>query len=198
MFQNGLDGVIAEYLRELQSYLGWTCATMEPFPQTNTNGFNSAVNTLHSCSSRTTRKHARSPNCTCDIGIGGWFQNPKRITKVDFLPPFSIDTYRTFTTLSNTSDAAGAVVIFPFDAYAWICIFVLFLMFTFLKMLDARFANAAPYTPLTGTRSRAARYLHYLQKSHVFFRLRKAIQSTGKLVYVIAFESLLQISDYLS
>lgn len=153
---------------------------MIPFPQTDANGFNSAVVNMTTCAKRTTAIVSNSSDCICDIAIGGWFQTAERIGNVDFLPPFSIDSYRTFTTVSNTSAGGDSAGIFEaFDFYAWVGIFALFLMFTFLKMLDVRFANAAPYTPLPGTYTRAARYSHYLQKSRVFFRLRKGIQSTG-------------------
>ncbi|CAN8062771.1 unnamed protein product [Agarophyton chilense] len=174
----GLDGFIAEYLREIQASMGWTCSSMELFAKEDENGFNSFVDNLIECTNKTTGQVHQSMKCHCDIGIGGWFQTFERYGKADFVQPFAHDSFRVFTSKENTFASANRFFFFQtFDLFSWLCIFGLFVMFTSLKLLDRGFAPAAPYKPAF-EKGTFARFWHYIMKSPVLYRIRKGIQST--------------------
>ncbi|CAN8069706.1 unnamed protein product [Agarophyton chilense] len=178
VINKGLNGAIAEHVLQLQSYLGWTCSTMTLFSQTNTSDFNAFVEHMYGCTNMETGEIRDSPDCNCDIGIGGWLLNIERYGKVDFLPPFMFDRYAVFTHVTQATISGNKFFfLLAFDRKAWICIVAVITMFIFLKMLDVRFAVAAPYTPLPETCSRFERILHYLTKGRLLYRLRKATQS---------------------
>lgn len=152
---------------------------MTLFQHQNTTGFNAFIEQMDACTTQQSTGISSS-TCTCDIGIGGWFQNQFRFGKADFLPPFVHDRYRVFTHVSNT-EASGEIPFFlqTFDKLSWLTIVALACTFTLLKLMDRRFAEAPPFTPLSGV-SRIKRYLHFLWKYPRLYRLRKAAQSAGK------------------
>eukprot|EP00178_Gracilaria_changii_P028186 TRINITY_DN971_c0_g1_i3.p1 TRINITY_DN971_c0_g1~~TRINITY_DN971_c0_g1_i3.p1 ORF type:complete len:416 (+),score=44.43 TRINITY_DN971_c0_g1_i3:414-1661(+) len=165
---------------------------MLPFHQQNGTDFNAFVSTMYECTNKSTGQIIDSSQCICDIGIGGWFQNPSRFGKVSYLPPFGYDRYVVFTHVSQAT-VAGNVWFFvsTFDARAWICIAALFVMFTFLKMLDRRFEADAEYSPLPPNAGRVQCYLHYITKSRPVYRLRKAAQSTISRMLLLSDEQVI-------
>eukprot|EP00178_Gracilaria_changii_P005831 TRINITY_DN1994_c0_g1_i5.p1 TRINITY_DN1994_c0_g1~~TRINITY_DN1994_c0_g1_i5.p1 ORF type:complete len:420 (+),score=42.21 TRINITY_DN1994_c0_g1_i5:736-1995(+) len=145
------------------------------------------------CTNKSTAQIIHAPHCKCGIGIGGWFQTPDRFRQVDFLPPFAFDRYVVFMHVSQAT-VSGRVWFFlqTFDGKAWFCILALFAMFSFSKLLDNRFAVAAPYRPLPKSHHILRRFGHYLTKSPFPFRMRKAVQSTMMRMMLLSDESVVQ------
>ncbi|CDF32227.1 unnamed protein product [Chondrus crispus] len=141
--------------------------------------FNSIVEKMDRCVTEegTMRE---DPDCNCDMAVGGWMESDTRLGKVDFLPPFLIDGIGIATHVDETSVAsAGAFFLTAFSLAVWGLVVMLSVVFTFLKMLDRRFVPPDDsYTPLPASEPRLRRIRHYLLKSRIPYRLRKALQST--------------------
>lgn len=121
------------------------------------------------------------PSCQCDMGVGGWFLNRDRIGKVDFLPPFALDGISVITRIDQTSSSVskGAFFITVFSLSVWGLILALVVVFALLKMLDVRFAPPDDsYRPLPDSESCIRRLKHYILKSRLLRRMRRAVQST--------------------
>lgn len=169
-----------KYLFHLQERLGFRCVTIKELDGEGNDGvqFNSMVDHIENCSTDigTIRD---SPECTCDMAVGGWSQNSERFGRVDYLPPFVIDGIGIVVHVDYTSSAsAGAIFITAFPFPVWLLVLVLIMVFTVLKVLDKKFeAMPEPYKPLPDTESLFRRVRHFLQKKHTLRRLRKALQS---------------------
>lgn len=176
--KSGISGIIAQYLRELQGYLNWSCSSVEYYKNPN---FNHLITSMEHCSENGgVKKH---PNCTCDIGISGWFENHHRYGRVDFLPPFVIDGYEVVFHIKN-SEVSGQRMFFitTFDRLAWISIFGLMLLFSLVKVFDPVFCSNHQYQALPDKVSRMRRFVHFLLKYPTLYRFRRAVQSTCKLL----------------
>lgn len=123
-----------------------------------------------------------SPECSCDMGVGGWMLNRERLGRVDYVTPFVIDGLEVLVHVDSTSSSTrGAFFFTAFTAYVWVSVFALVIVFTFLKLLDRRFAPPDhSYESLPPTEPRFQRVKHFLLKSRIPLRLRKAVQSTRK------------------
>lgn len=168
------------YLLQLQERLGFRCETVVEFKNNDKDGvsFNSILENIEACTDNGTIRD--SPECKCEMAVGGWSQNSYRFGKVDYLPPFVIDGIGIVVHTDNTSSAsAGAFFVTAFSTSTWLLVLALIGLFTFLKVLDRRFALLVkPYEPLPEGESRFQRLKHYLLKSPVPRRLRLALQST--------------------
>lgn len=101
-----------------------------------------------------------------------------RMGLVDFPAPF-MSSYEVLVDRDNTFESAGACFLTAFSNLVWACIATPFVIFTFIKLLDRRFAPPDPsFTPLPSTVSRSGRLKHFLLKSRILFRLRSAVQDT--------------------
>lgn len=165
--------------------LNFTCDSLKLYSNEENVHFNAVVNHLHDCTT-SSGEIRDSPECQCDMAVGGWFQNPERFGRVDFLPPFVPDGMSVLVHTDNTSSSsAGAFFITAFSVPVWIFILVLISALTFLKILDRRFVllDTDTYQPLPKTVPRFRRMRHYLLKSRILYRLRKALQSTCKQLH---------------
>lgn len=174
-----------EYLAELQNKLNFTCEslTMWKDPNGNSTGFTAFIKDMERCTLNGSMRED-DPTCSCDIGVAGWNLNQERLGRVDYLPTFISDTYRVLTHVDNTAASTGdAFFLTAFGVSVWICISSLMVIFTFLKLLDRRFAPPDDsFQPLSKRDySRFRRYRHFLLKSKILFRLRRAVQSTSTL-----------------
>lgn len=173
-------GIAMEYLLKLQDVLGFRCISLD-IDDGGDEGvpFNSIVEKMDRCVTEegTMRE---DPDCNCDMAVGGWMESDTRLGKVDFLPPFLIDGIGIATHVDETSVAsAGAFFLTAFSLAVWGLLVMLSVVFTFLKMLDRRFVPPDDsYTPLPASEPRLRRIRHYLLKSRIPYRLRKALQST--------------------
>lgn len=170
-----------EYLLEMEATLGFRCISLDIG---NEDGkgvrFNSVVEKMNRCT--TAQGTMRDTvDCNCDMAVGGWFETAERRGKVDFLPPFMIDGIAIAVHMDETSAATeGAFFLKAFSIEVWGLVVALGVTFTLLKMLDRRFVPPDnTYEPLPSTESRYRRMLHFLLKSRILYRLRKAFQSTS-------------------
>lgn len=170
-----------EYLRLLQDRLGFSCSNFSQYTEPSANSvlFTSFIHRLEKCSRG--GMTLDDPACQCDIGAAGWNINKDRIHRVDFVQPFVFDPYRALTHIDNLNSTAGdAFFLTTFSVSVWASIVALVVIFTFLKMLDRRFAPADDsFIPLSWKYSRFERMKHYLLKSRILYRLRRAMQSVG-------------------
>eukprot|EP00737_Agarophyton_chilense_P004711 gb/GEZJ01006174.1/.p1 GENE.gb/GEZJ01006174.1/~~gb/GEZJ01006174.1/.p1 ORF type:complete len:239 (-),score=28.46 gb/GEZJ01006174.1/:60-776(-) len=173
----GLGGVIALYLSELQSFLGWQCSSVTLFSVAGSTGFNEFIDMMERCTENGTVKDI--PECVCDIGIGGWFQKSARFGRVDFVSPFMYDKYRIIVSRSNTSSSIDSLFfVKAFDKTVWMCIAGLILFVTIVKYYDRDFAPAQPYTSMDESETRLRRVMHFFRNHPIPFRIRRALQST--------------------
>lgn len=180
--QHRVDGIAIEYLDLLEDKLGFKCSSLILYKEGNSTDFTAFIKHLERCSKNgTIRKH--DPACACDIGVGGWSMNPDRLRRVDFVVPFLFTDYRALTHVENTNTSNhGTYFLTTFSLPVWFAIFSLVLIFTFLKMLDRRFAppNQEYITPSPEI-SLFRRMRYYLLKNKLCRRIRHAFQSTRKL-----------------
>lgn len=180
---HGFDGIGIDYLLHLQEHLGFKCTSILLYNNTEEKGigFTSFIRNMESCTTDA-GTIPFSPECSCDIGVGGWMLNRERQGRVDFLPPFVIDGYEVLVHVDSTSSSTGgAFFLTAFSISVWGSVLTLCVVFTFLKLLDRRFAPPDhSFTPLPATESRARRLKHFLLKSQIPLRLRKAVESTRK------------------
>lgn len=179
--QGGVSGIIAQYLREMQGYLNWSCSSVQQYTGGKQTSFNHFVRMMEDCSENGAVRN--DPGCTCDIGISGWFQNHHRFRRVDFLPPFVTDGYEVVFHISN-SEVSGRRMFFitTFDRLAWVSIFGLMLLFSAIKFFDRKFCPIDSFEALEETNPRIQRFVHVLMKYPTLYRFRRALQSTCKLV----------------
>lgn len=144
---------------------------------------------MERCTTRNGGINSSDPRCKCEIGAAGFGINPERMDRADFVADFATDNYRVITHIDNTATTTGdAFFLTSFGLGVWMAILSLVLLFTFLKLLDRRFAPPdESYTPLPRSECRFKRNKHFLLKSKVFFRLRKAAESTGTSEAVIVY-----------
>lgn len=180
--QLGYDGIAIEYLQLIQERLGFKCVSFREYedPSANDTLFTSFIYHLDRCA-RDGIVPDENPACQCDIGIGGWAVNEERLGRVVFLEPFAFDRYRALTHVENNSASGGdAFFLTTFSPGVWGSIAALVVIFTFLKLLDRRFAPGdQPFRPLSREYSRFERAKHYLLKYPILNRLRRATQSTS-------------------
>lgn len=115
--------------------------------------------------------------------------------RADFPADFAADNYRVITHVDNTAKSTGnAFFLTSFSLGVWLAILSLVILFTFLKLLDRRFAPPDEnYIPLSRSEKWFQRKKHFLLKSRLFFRLRKAIESTGAFTSEISFEKSVEL-----
>ncbi|PXF43253.1 Glutamate receptor 1 [Gracilariopsis chorda] len=173
----GVSGIIAQYLREMQGYLNWSCSSVQHYTGGKQTSFNHFVRMMEDCSENGAVRN--DPGCTCDIGISGWFQNHHRFRRVDFLPPFVTDGYEVVFHISN-SEVSGRRMFFitTFDRLAWVSIFGLMLLFSAIKFFDRKFCPIDSFEALEETNPRIQRFVHVLMKYPTLYRFRRALQST--------------------
>lgn len=106
--------------------------------------------------------------------------NPDRLGLVDYLPPFAMEAFEVLVHVDNTYPSSGlAFFLTAFSATVWGCLSALFVCFTFLKLLDRRFAPPdESFVPLPPTDPPYRRCKHFLLKSNIPSRLSKALKST--------------------
>lgn len=84
--------------------------------------------------------------CPCHFGPTALWENPTR-TNVTFLPDIGYDSIFVVTPVHNTTPLMPSNFVFnAFSATVWVCIAVLVVMFTVMKMLDPRFSPKDAYT----------------------------------------------------
>lgn len=184
------SGLGMEYFDLLQDRLGFQCKTFQEYSNEDTS-FTSFIYYMSNC----TRDGEIPPsftNCTCDIGIAGFGMNEERNGLVQFVQPFLSDPHRVATHVDYThSKQRSTFFLTAFSFRVWIAVLSLIVLFTFLKMLDRRFSPPdQSYTPLSRDSSTFRRLRHYLLKSKVLFRLRKALMSTRKLISSVPFSKI--------
>lgn len=165
----------------LQEHLGFRCDSLLLYNNTEEKGigFTSFIRNMENCTTDAGTIRI-SPECPCHMGVGGWMLNRERLGRVDYLPPFVIDGYEVLVHVDSTSSSTGgAFFLTAFSVSVWGSVFALFVVFTFLKLLDRRFAPPdQSFTPLPATEPRSRRLKHFLLKSRIPLRFRKAVQST--------------------
>lgn len=175
-------GIALEYLDLLQEKLGFSCSSFELYkpPGENDTGFNAFISEMESCTVNGEIKN--STNCKCSLGVAGWMRNADRNRRVDFLPPFALDDLKVMVNLDDTTTTnSAAFFLSSFGTKVWVSIAGLAVLFTFLKLLDRRFAPLPKtFVPLPDSEPKFQRYKHYLLHSKIPFRLRRAVQSTGQ------------------
>lgn len=104
---------------------------------------------------------------------------------MDFVEEFSNSDYCVITHIDNTSTTTGgAFFLTSFSLTVWIGILGLAATFTFLKLLDQRFSPPEnSYEPLSRSENRFRRWRHFVLRSKIPFRLRKATESTGRYAH---------------
>ena len=144
------------------------------------------VDALERCTNGTA--DSGSPICQCQLGVGSWIKTAERVKRVDFLTHFMREELEVIVHIENTdSTIHGAYFLTTFTPAVWALILGLFFIFTLLKILDRRFAPPDPsYVPLDRSQPRYLRFNHYVLKSRILFRVRKAIQSTRTYHVTIA------------
>lgn len=115
------------------------------------------------------------------MGAAGFANNPSRIGRADFVSNFANDQYGVITHVDNTAaTTGGAFFITAFSLGSWLAILSLAVLFTFLKLLDQRFAPPDEnYRPLNAG-NWLQRKKHFLFRSKIPLRLRRAAESTGE------------------
>lgn len=177
----GFDGLAHEHLALLQERLGFQCKSLSLYK--NGREFSEFIMNMDSCTENGSIKN--SSRCNCDIGVAGWMPNSERLGRVDYLPFSALDEIRVYTHIDNTAASTGGTFfITAFTGPVWLCITGLVFFFSFLKMLDTRFAMDSTFKPLPPDFSRFRRWKHVLLKGKILYRLRKAIQSSRKSTWV--------------
>lgn len=74
----------------------------------------------------------------CDLGIGAFKKSTHNFDKVHFLPPFG---HTGFYILTKTSNDSAPFFISAFDRWVWTAILGIIVAFTFLHLLDPKFAQ---------------------------------------------------------
>lgn len=104
---------------------------------------NDYVNMLERC---TSTNDSNKETCPCHFGPTVLWENPSR-TNVNFLPDIGYDSIFVVTPVHNTTPLMPSTFVFnAFSTTVWVCIGVLVVMFTVMKMLDPRFAPKEEYT----------------------------------------------------
>lgn len=181
MTQFGFEGRAIQYLYGLERKLGFSCSSLNLFKDGNQTGFTDFIYKMERCTVAPGVVNQDDPSCLCDIGAAGFANNPQRMGRVDFVSNFANDEYRVITHVDNTATTTGgAFFITSFSLGTWMAVLSLAVLFTFLKLLDRRFAPPEDaYKPLkSGYWFQRKR--HFVLKSKLFFRLRKATESTRK------------------
>lgn len=108
-------------------------------------------------------------------------QNSERHNRVTYLPMFSQGEIKVLVHRRNTSSSNdGIFFLHTFSALVWILIFVLFIVFTFLKILDRRFEPPDPLLePASRQEGWVARIRHFILHTGMRRRLRKASLNTA-------------------
>jgi len=184
---DGFGGLAIDYLNILERRLGFECSSHQLFNATKpeNQGFTGFILEMEQCTTEfgTIRD---DPACQCDIGVGGWVRDSNRLGRVDFIPSFLNDDFRMLTHVDNFSArASGAFFLTAFSLGAWIAIAGLMICFIFLKLFDRRFAPPGKkFVPLKDA-SWYRRQKHFLLKSELPFRIRRATQSVRKLLQTL-------------
>lgn len=167
------------YLHKLQEEANFSCLSVERYEGENV-GFTDFIYHLENCTTPRGDVNQTDPNCKCDIGTAGFAINTERIGRVDYIDEFVSGSYRVMTHVDSARTSnSGTFFITTFSPSVWISIVGLAAIFTFLKLLDRRFAPPdESYLPLPRSESRLRRTRHFLLRSRIFFRLRKAMEST--------------------
>lgn len=158
-------------------------------------GFSSFLRQMRECQ---TEYNASNPLCRCDLGTGAWMLRKERLPLVDYLPPFLRDDLHAVVHINNTFSTSKVFFLTVFTVPLWLCMIGLIAAFSFVKLIDRRFEYPSPsFTPLQPPHCRYHRWKHFLLKSEMLYRLRKASQSTCKFVFVLFlfFSNFLRIVD---
>jgi len=177
-------GIAIEYLKKIQSVLGFECESLKLFNATDPNnqGFTGFVHEMESCTENG-KIRQNDPNCQCDIGTGGWALDIDRFQRVDYVASFLNDDFRVLTHVDNLRpEVSGAFFITAFSAGSWGLITILLLCFIALKLLDGHFAPVPKkFKPLSSGESWYKRKKHFMLKSPIPYRIRRSAQSVCKL-----------------
>ena len=183
---HGFDGIATEYLIVLQERLGFRCKTLKVFNATNpeNQGFTGFIYEMQKCSKNGTV--ILTPDCQCEIGVGGWAQNAERFGRVDFPVTYVNDDFRMLTHIDNinSQSARGAFFITAFSFTTWIAVFGLILCFIFLKLFDRKFIPPDPnLMNLPDGTTWIYRVKHYLTSTKLATRLKRATKNTCKYLH---------------
>lgn len=165
-----------EYLRELQTYIGFECSTIKSYTKKEV-GFSEFIDRMYACTLGNSTVQNDSI-CSCELGTGGWSQTEERYPKVTFLAPFVHDSMQTVTTVDNTNKStSGAFFLLAFETWVWLAILGLTVAFVVLKLADARFApiSKVPRDNLSSVSHERGSQLKLRIK-----RVRSAVRSVGK------------------
>lgn len=178
--QFGFGGLAIDYLKGLQEKTGFSCKSVSLFRHGHQVGFTDFIYFLENCTTPEGMVRQNDPDCVCDIGTAGFGSNSERIGRVDYIEEFAHSNYRVVTHIDNTSTmTGGAFFITSFSISVWVSILGLAGAFTFLKLLDRRFSPPdETYEPLPRSENWFRRWRHFLLRSKIPFRLRKAVEST--------------------
>lgn len=109
--------------------------------------FTNFILAMSNCSSDA-KLSVDSDMCKCDIGVGGWMQTRERIGHANFLPEMRQGSINVVVRSDNTfRSGRGIFFLNVFGKYVWMNIFILFLLFSFIKVLDRRFEPIQPNHP---------------------------------------------------
>lgn len=167
------------YLNKLQERTDFSCSSVQRYDGENV-GFTDFIYHLESCTAPNGTIPRNDPSCKCDIGVAGFAMNNERFGRVDYLVDFVSGDYRVITHIDNTkTSTSGTFFITTFSPSVWLGIVGLSVVFIFLKLLDRRFAPPdGSYQPLSKSENWFRRWRHFLLRSRIPFRLRKAVEST--------------------
>lgn len=198
---NGFSGIGIRYLSLLLNRTGLQCSSLVHYAPNSQYGadlshldehealisdgdqFDNFIIKMHQCTVFENGKgfiNTSDETCVCDLGVGAWAINERRLGLVDFLPPFLFDHFAVATSKGNTVPNTSVFFMRTFTFKVWVCVFALIAVFTMLKYMDRHFAPWKKTEVDTDTDARGlARASLWIMKGRFPFRLRKAFQSTS-------------------
>lgn len=175
-----LDGLALRYLDLLEKdeTNPFSCRSITIIKGKDGTGFNDLLYNMERCTNGTFAPN--SSECACELGVGGWFKTSHRHNSVRFLPEFLYTEFSVVTHVSNTNHSISSTFFLGgFSVLVWILIVILFMLFTFVRTFDQHFElPPSCYVPLPIETPSIKRMRHYLLKSKLLYRLRKAAMRT--------------------
>lgn len=140
-------------------------------------GFSGFVDAMQRCA-----VDGNSSNCVCDMGVGAWALSSSRYLKVDFVSPFSGDSFRVAARTSTVRDSNAKNVFFiqAFSWQVWVAIAMLGIYHIFVTLFDRNFARPTRNTVENWDElSFWQRTRHALMKTTLLYRIRRGFFNTA-------------------
>lgn len=122
-----------------------------------------------------------SSKCDCDLGVGAWAMSAQRFLKVDFVAPFSNDSFQVVTRTSAVRNSSEKDVFFiqAFSLRVWGAILLLAVYHVIVKLFDGNFARPPPDSLHDCSQfSFLQRARHIVMKTKLLYRIRHGFFST--------------------